>query len=85
MMVTMEFIMFEVCANDLMPPYLHPSALSIGFPHPFHFYNVHGPLNNCVRSELEGCKVENELESTDYRKCTIKNFVKSVSTNRTDS
>jgi len=24
MMVTMEFMMFEVCANDLMPHYLHP-------------------------------------------------------------
>ena len=57
MMVTMEFFMFEVCANDLMPPYLHPSALPSAFPHPSHFYNVHGPLYNCVRSEFEGCKV----------------------------
>ena len=58
MMVTMEYIMFEACANDLMPPYLHPSALPVGFLYPSHFYNM---------------------------KCTIKNFVQSVSTNRADS
>lgn len=85
MMVTMEFIMFEVCANDRMPPYLHSSALPIGFCHPSHFYKLHGPPYNCLRSELEGCKVENKLESTDYRRCTITNFVNSVSTNRADS
>ena len=30
-LMMLEYIVFEACANDLMPPYLHPSALPVGF------------------------------------------------------
>ena len=62
-MVTMEFFMFEVCANDLMPPYLHPSALPSAFLIPLTFIMFMARYTTALEVNLKVVKCEMSLKA----------------------
>ncbi len=74
-------VVFEVQANDLISPSIHPSSPPIRFPLPSQLdpsqlddARVPCPLHNCLKLEINICKKRQGSFSSLFRKCIVKRF-----------